>query len=134
MEFVDTRFELFVDDLERTISFYEDVLALEAQRYESGYVDLRSRGVAIGLGLFRELPPDHHLRRAGLDVPRGVGVELVVEVDDVDAAYTRARERIRAWEAELEPITDRPWGLRDFRIIDLDGYYVRVTEGQRVGS
>lgn len=57
-----------------------------------------------------------------------------MEVDDVDAAYKRARERIRAWEAELESITDRPWGLRDFRIIDLDGYYVRVTEGQRVGS
>lgn len=50
MEFVDARFELFVDNLERTISFYEDVLALEAQRYESGYVDLRGRGVAIGLG------------------------------------------------------------------------------------
>lgn len=129
---MDARFELFVDDLERTISFYENVLALEVQRYESGYADLRDRGVAIGLGLLRELPPDHHLRRAGLDVPRDVGVELIVEVSDVDAAYNRARERIRTWEAELEPITDGPWGLRDFRVTDLDGYYVRVTEGHRV--
>jgi hypothetical protein len=28
-----------------------------------------------------------------------------------------------------EPLTDRPWGLRDFRVVDPDGYYLRVTHG-----
>jgi lactoylglutathione lyase len=26
-----------------------------------------------------------------------------------------------------EPIAERPWGLRDFRLADPDGYYWRVT-------
>jgi hypothetical protein len=27
----------------------------------------------------------------------------------------------------VEPPLDRPWGLRDFRVADPDGYYLRVT-------
>jgi lactoylglutathione lyase len=25
-------------------------------------------------------------------------------------------------------IADRPWGVRDFRLLDPDGYYLRITE------
>jgi lactoylglutathione lyase len=25
------------------------------------------------------------------------------------------------------PMQDRPWGLRDFRVADPDGYYLRIT-------
>jgi uncharacterized glyoxalase superfamily protein PhnB len=27
----------------------------------------------------------------------------------------------------VEPLAARPWGQTDFRLIDPDGYYVRVT-------
>jgi lactoylglutathione lyase len=27
-----------------------------------------------------------------------------------------------------EPLQDRPWGLRDFRLLDPDDYYLRVTD------
>jgi uncharacterized glyoxalase superfamily protein PhnB len=27
-----------------------------------------------------------------------------------------------------ETLTARPWGLRDFRLLDPDGYYWRITE------
>jgi hypothetical protein len=33
----------------------------------------------------------------------------------------------RAGERVVEPIRTQPWGLRDFRIVDPDGYYLRVT-------
>ncbi len=26
-----------------------------------------------------------------------------------------------------EHMRDRPWGLRDFRVVDPDGYYLRLT-------
>jgi lactoylglutathione lyase len=55
---------------------------------------------------------------------RGLGVEIVIEVDDVDGW----RDRVAASGHEiLEPLQERPWGLRDFRISDPDGYYLRVT-------
>ena len=54
---------------------------------------------------------------------RGAGVEIVLEVDDLDAVY----ESCAAAGVVAEGLTDRPWGLRDFRFTDPDGYYVRVT-------
>lgn len=48
----------------------------------------------------------------------------MLEVDDVDGW----RDRVAALgHPILEPLRDRPWELRDFRISDPDGYYPRVT-------
>jgi uncharacterized glyoxalase superfamily protein PhnB len=45
-------------------------------------------------------------------------------VDDLDAYHVR----ILAFEYEIsEPLRERPWGLRDFQVIDPDGYYLRIT-------
>jgi uncharacterized glyoxalase superfamily protein PhnB len=49
----------------------------------------------------------------------------VLEVEDLDALY----ERVRASGYAIhETLVMRPWGLRDFRLVDPDGYYLRVTE------
>jgi len=52
-------------------------------------------------------------------------VELVLEVDDVVAE----RDQITAagWPI-TEDLHDRPWGLRDFRVLDPAGYYLRITD------
>jgi lactoylglutathione lyase len=55
---------------------------------------------------------------------RGAGVEIVLEVRDVDAALEQVE---RAGFGVVEPLRERPWGLRDFRVADPDDYYVRVT-------
>jgi len=34
--------------------------------------------------------------------------------------------RAAGWPLD-EDLQDRPWGLRDFRILDPDGYYLRIT-------
>ena len=55
---------------------------------------------------------------------RDLGVEFVLEVDDLDAYHAR----ILASEYEIsEPLRERSWGLRDFRVVDPDGYYLRIT-------
>jgi predicted enzyme related to lactoylglutathione lyase len=51
-------------------------------------------------------------------------VEIVLEVDDVDGYQERVAEY---GHPILEPLRERPWGLRDFRISDPDGYYLRLT-------
>jgi uncharacterized glyoxalase superfamily protein PhnB len=53
-----------------------------------------------------------------------VGVELVLEVDDVDDELERVR--MSGWPI-AEQLQERPWGLRDFRLIDPSGYYLRLT-------
>src|SRR3712207_550124 len=110
------RLELFVDDLDRSVDFYRRVLGFHLVRQDPGYASLCNGAVVLGLG-----------PAAGLPERRGAGVEVVLEVDDLDAAYARVRQ---AGVDPVEPLLDRPWGLRDFRILDPDGYYLRVTDGR----
>lgn len=56
--------------------------------------------------------------------PRGYGVEVVIVVEDLDAVYAAARDVARI----VAPLQERPWGLRDFRVLDPFGYYLRITE------
>ena len=56
------------------------------------------------------------------------GVEIVLEVDYLHAERDRIRHA--GWPIE-EDIVRRPWGLQDFRVIDPDGHYLRITHRAR---
>lgn len=120
------RLELFVEDMQASITFYTRVLAFEIVRYEPGdYASLRCGGALLGMGPVAKLPEEGGY--FGRDISayrRGLGVEIVLEVDDVEGW----RNRVAAsGHPILEPLQDRPWGLMDFRISDPDGYYLRIT-------
>jgi lactoylglutathione lyase len=118
------RLELFVDDCARSVDFYTRALAFAIERETPGYVSLRRGNAVLGIGLAAHLPPGHHFSRAAMAGQRGAGAEIVLEVGDVDADYARARD---AGAAISSPLAARPWGPRDFRLVDPDGYYIRVT-------
>jgi catechol 2,3-dioxygenase-like lactoylglutathione lyase family enzyme len=115
------RCEIFPADLDATVDFYVRVLGfavLKDQREEPiAYVCLGRGDVRMGA-----------LRRRA-DEPRGAerpptGVELVLEVDDVEAE--RDRVATAGWPVDAD-VQARPWGLTDFRLLDPDGYYLRIT-------
>lgn len=118
----DLRCEIFPADLDAAAEFYTDVLGFELERDERGTADpyLAFRRGRVRLGAARRSDP---VPRAWRRPP--VGIELVLEVDDLEAA--RDRVRSRGWPLE-EDLVERPWGLRDFRLLDPDGYYWRVTD------
>jgi lactoylglutathione lyase len=60
----------------------------------------------------------------------GLGVEIVLEVDDIGGFFKRAEAQVRNRGGQIQALTAQPWGFRDFRVIDPDGYYVRVTESR----
>jgi catechol 2,3-dioxygenase-like lactoylglutathione lyase family enzyme len=121
------RCELFVRDLEASLDFYSRVLDfVQLEEEADGYVPLGGASGRISLNRWDGLGDDHHFRRHADAARFGVGVELVLEVADLDAAYRRARES--GWPA-LEPLRQQAWGLTDFRLIDPDGYYLRITNG-----
>ena len=126
---VGVRFELFVDDVGRSLAFYSAALGLEPPPgYDPrGYVPVSAGQVRIGLQRRSALPAEHHFRPTYFAGPRGVGVEIVIEVDAVEAAFIRARDAAVACGGQVEPLATRPWGQTDFRLIDPDGYYIRVT-------
>ncbi len=120
------RIELFVDDLDTSIAFYERTLGFELTRRDEDYASLRRGAAVLGLGPVAKLPehgtgPGFTRERLARD--RGAGVEIVLEVERLEDVLATAAEAV------VEPLQHRPWGLRDFRINDPDGYYIRVTEG-----
>lgn len=119
------RFEIFPDDLDATVDFYMRVLrfrlTVDRRGQPDEYVSLQRGSVRVGAA--RRVGPD--VRAARLPP---AGAELVLEVDDVVAE----RDRVTAagWPL-VEDLQDRPWGLKDFRILDPAGYYLRITDRAR---
>jgi len=123
MNFIGLGFELFVTDLARSKRFYETVLGFVCGQERDGYLPVSAGPVTIGLGLYSGLGTGHHLRSITQE-PSGGSVETVLEVDDVDAYYARALAAVEEKDGKIEALQRRPWGARDFRIIDPDSYYL----------
>ena len=123
---MELRLELFVEDMDAAIDFYTRVVGFELVRNEpDNYASLRNGNVILGLGPVSKLPAQGgYFTRDIADQRRGLGVEIVLEVDDVDAWHRRV---LASGRPVFEPLQERPWGLRDFRIVDPDGYYLRIT-------
>lgn len=124
---MDFRIELFVADLDASIRFYEVALGFGLDRREDDYASLRRGQAVLGLGAVSKLPldgPGPGFTQSRVADEQGAGVEIVLEVEDLEDAYARFA---RAGERVAEPIRTQPWGLRDFRIVDPDGYYLRIT-------
>jgi uncharacterized glyoxalase superfamily protein PhnB len=57
-----------------------------------------------------------------------LGTEIVFYTDHLDALQAK----LIAAGYSPGPVTLQPWGNRDFRVTDPDGYYVRLSEGRAV--
>lgn len=118
------RLELFVNDLERSIAFYQNALGFTLERRDGDYAALRLGEVAFGIGSAKGLPESHFFNPELQSQRRGLGTEIVIEVPNLDAALARCTE---AQATILSGIKKRPWGQSDFRISDPDGYYLRLS-------
>jgi lactoylglutathione lyase len=114
------RIEIFPSDLQRMIDFYRNVLQFTLLKHEGTYAYLQRDSIFFGAieTSTTETSGDMTCRQP----PKGV--ELVIEVDDL----VKERSAIvgRGWKLEVD-IKLQPWGLEDFRLIDPDGYYIRIT-------
>ena len=119
------RCEIFPADLDATVDFYTRVLRFTLDRDErhtdNPYIALRRGELLLGAAR-REIAVARDQRRPP------TGIELVLEVEDV---FTE-RDHVgrQSWPLE-EDLISRPWGLRDFRVLDPSGYYLRITESTR---
>lgn len=58
------------------------------------------------------------------ETKRGFGVEIVIMADDIEQVYKSAETFAKI----VDPLQTQPWGLKDFRLEDPFGYYLRFTE------
>lgn len=115
------RVEIFPDDLDAFVDFYTEVLGFTLTVDQRGsdhpYAAVECGAVRIGAARGWE-----QVDVKARTVP--TGAEIVLEVDDVAAAFRQVQAAGYPVEQDLQR---RPWGLTDFRVHDPAGYYLRVT-------
>ncbi|QNK48966.1 VOC family protein [Brevibacterium sp. PAMC23299] len=126
------RLELFVESIEKSVGFYRDILEFNAPKeIIHTYVPVKKGNVTLGLGEMKSLPENHPLKVSNNSQQTGLGVEIVLEVEDINDIYNKVVEKGYSIQTKL---TKRSWGLEDFRLIDPDGYYLRITSMATIES
>jgi catechol 2,3-dioxygenase-like lactoylglutathione lyase family enzyme len=119
---------LVVEDLERSLAFYVDLLRLPLGHRSGPYAQLRTG--ATRLALFERAAMSAVLDRPlRAPDPGAAGFEIGFKVDDVDAAF---RELTAAGAWPEQPPRDRPWGQRTAYLRDPDGHLVELVQDARV--
>ncbi len=110
---------LLVADVDRSLPFHLRVLAAEAVYHDPDMAVLRFRQAEWMLHAWHTY--DGHPLHPELvsHAPRGTGAELRLHGRDPDAAERVAREL--GFEV-VQPATDKPHGLRECFLRDVDGY------------
>jgi predicted enzyme related to lactoylglutathione lyase len=113
-------FRIITDELDRLVSFYEQLTGVTAERPAPPFAEfvLPSVTLAIGhsqtVGLFRAgsaRAADNH------------SVIIEFRVEDVDAEYTRLEAFVGEW---IQEPTTMPWGNRSILFRDPDGNLVNL--------
>ena len=105
--------EIFTRDISRSVEFYCK-LGFELLRDDGGFVEFGWEGHRLFLSdEFKEK------MTAATGLPQG---NIRVMVPNVDDYWALSREM---GAQVLSPITDQPYGLRDFTIADPDGFGIR---------
>ena len=112
---------LFVQDLERSLAFYRDVIGVPFRLEGDGYLEFATQGARFGLYDRNRL---EELTGQGPGAPEHPGGEVVFLVEDVDAEAARLRA---AGAAVLAGPVDRPWGHRTLHVEDPDGFVVELA-------
>ena len=114
---------VFVEDVARSLTFYEDALGAERDQVDS---DGSYGELTCGIGFAAHEHVERHLDLSFQRNEAGVlpgGFELDVAVDDVDARF---RQAIAAGAAAVWAPQDKAWG-RSAQIRDPDGVFVHLT-------
>ncbi|MDZ4868677.1 MAG: hypothetical protein SGI91_15260 [Alphaproteobacteria bacterium] len=116
--------EFFVNNLAASRAFYTHVMAFSVGRDEDDFVELRRGVVQLHLLPLSDLPT---ALRNGESCSLGARVEFCLEVPHLkELEVERRRIEGQGWPLE-STICLQSWGKHDFRLLDPDGAYLRIT-------
>jgi catechol 2,3-dioxygenase-like lactoylglutathione lyase family enzyme len=112
--------QLLVDDLERSLAFYESRLGFVREFvYEGFYAGVTRDGAVIHLKCAPKVPADRQHRREGEHLDAYLIVHGIRDLH---------REFMRRGAPIVKPLEERPWGMLDFYVEDPDGYILCFSE------
>lgn len=115
---------LFVEDFERAVAFYTEVLGMPVRHRADGYVELGVEGPKFALLARWRLPALVGTSESGSPPPGTHEGEVAFLVEDVDAMYARLRSQGVVFVC---PPEDRPYGQRTAYFRDPDGHLIELA-------
>jgi lactoylglutathione lyase len=108
-----------VDDLDRSIAFYTDVVGLTLGHRSGPYAQFDTGTCRLAL-----------YERSAMDTLVGPGAQFEIgfKVDDVDSRF---RELVDAGASGVVEPETRPWGQRTAYVRDPDGHLVELAQDVR---
>jgi lactoylglutathione lyase len=126
--YVESKFELATTDPSRDTAFYSKLGFSVVAKTSYGYVTLKSGPVVIALSPVARIDSGDAASLSKLRHPP-IGVEIVLyTAENLEEKHARLKR------LGLNPTDIRlqRWGVRDFRITDPGGYYIRISEGHAI--
>jgi uncharacterized glyoxalase superfamily protein PhnB len=124
---------LYVDDVQKSLEFYNEIVGAEISEvhveYEGGPITL----AILRLGEFTLMlhPQGQHAAEFA-NQRLGLGMHLQLRVDDVDAFYRRCLDEGAILSVSGEPV-DQEWGWREFALKDPDGFVWSIYQDMSGG-
>jgi len=119
---MNSKVELFAENAKKSAQFYQDFFNFKIVRENGEYISLQNDNTKLAINAIRSLSKDHYFRPEIKIQRKGLGVEIVFEVERIDEVYALFKDY--PIESTLKK---QSWGKKDFRVKDPDGYYIRVT-------
>ena len=122
--------ELIVSDIGSSVEFYTRLLGFDVMfdRPEERFAYLDRQGAQLML----EQPTNRSFLLGDLQFPYGRGMNLQIDVDDLDVLYdsvVKAGERVALpLEEKWYRVGDDSFGQRQFVVVDPDGYLLRFCQ------
>ena len=115
---------LIVDELDRALRFYTEVLGLKLGHRSGDYAQLDTGATSLALYTRSAMATTLGM---SLEAPRPAapGFEIGFKVADVDAAVS---ELIARGVSPVVPPTDRFWGQRTAYVRDPDGHLIELAQ------
>jgi hypothetical protein len=125
--------ELHVPDFDVVESFYQSIGFDTVWRREpdgkKGYLVMQLEGNILCFWAGSSDVWSHSFfSKFPQSTPRGYGVELVLQIANLERYYATNGTSMKV----VKPLGSQPWGVKDFRIVDPMGFYLRFTEPMNI--
>lgn len=113
---------LYVEDFDKTMSFYKDFLELPVKMQQDTYVEFDTGAVNLAINTRKDVR-----ELTGLNIPEDINSTQTFEVGFVVEDVLGTIETLRQKGVTIikEPVT-KPWGQTVAYIADPDGHYIEI--------